>query len=104
VPGDAGQQRVIGLFFLLLECLPVVDYLSGILHLLRAEDMRVTMNQLVIDAPDNILDGELTSLSSNLSLQDNMQEKVAEFLAKLRGIAFIEGFQHLIALLEEAIP
>src|SRR4030042_3107858 len=73
------------------------------LHLQVTEDMRVTADDLIIDAFEYLSDVEFTIFTSNLSMQGDLEQQVSKLLAHMIRIICIQGNQGFIGLFQQVV-
>src|SRR5579883_2397876 len=84
-----------GDLLLAFDRLPVLHHLAGILDLDRAKDMRVTPDKLGIDVLQHIAESEMALLASNLCVQVDLEQKIAQFLSEVLQIVLLDGLGDL---------
>ncbi len=65
-----------------------------------AEDVGVTPDQLGGDGLDHVAEPEHALLARHLGVKDDLEQQVAQFVAKVGEIATLDGIHHLIGFLD----
>jgi hypothetical protein len=63
--------------------------------------MRVAANQFFVEFGDNIGDGEAALLASDLSVKEDLEKEVTEFLGELGIVCAIEGIEDFVGFFDE---
>jgi hypothetical protein len=71
---------------------------------LRVEDVRMTFDHLLRDAPSHVVDVEVTGLTRHLREQHHLKEQVPQLLLNGLGIARFNGVDDLVGLLDDVGP
>lgn len=100
--GDAGCDGITfqPLFFG-LDALPLRKHLLGGMGLGIAEDVGVTMDELIADRLRDGVEIEPVTLPCDLSVEDDLEENVAEFFDQVRVIPFLDRFDHFIGFFDQ---
>src|SRR5450432_1755119 len=62
--------------------------------------MRVPPGQLLVDGIERVVDAEQVLLRGHLSIENSLQEEVAEFFGQAGPIAPVDSVQHFVRLFE----
>ena len=93
--------------FICFELVPVVENIRRRREISIAENMRVTQYKLFGHAVSHVIDRKITSLGADGRVKNDLQQEVAEFLAKVRGIAglvgLVNGVKGFVRLLEQVL-
>jgi hypothetical protein len=89
-------------FFSFFEFVPFFqDFGGGVDWAGGAEDVRVAADELVIDAADDIVEGEGGAFGGELGVEDDVEQEVAEFLLEEGIIGGVDGFEDFVSFFEE---
>jgi hypothetical protein len=92
-----------GGLFLALDAVPLlVELVEGDLAGLFAEDMGVASDQFLTDGAGDVLDVEPPRLGGDLGVEEDGEEKVAEFLAEVFVVLAVDGLEDLGSFLDQA--
>ena len=75
--------------------------LTGVGHHSVPEHVRVPARHFRAEALDDVLHREFTRLCTQLTVEHDLEQQVAELLHEVVARAFIDRFQHLVGLLDE---
>jgi hypothetical protein len=75
----------------------------GIIEIHVAENVGMTPDQLVIDAPGHVIEIEVAPLIGQLGMEDHLQQDIAQFLAHVLHIIAVNGVQQLAGLVDERL-
>ena len=102
--GDAVRHRCAPLL-LGFQRMPVGFHLLSGVRIDVREDVWVAPDQFFDDATSDVVNvpALLPSLLSNACMEDNLQQKIPEFLAQAGVIAAFDRFDGLVGLLDEVL-
>lgn len=86
---------------LLFDDFPVAEDLGGVFGALFAEDMRVAANHLLIDFADDIGDGEARFFASDLGVEEDLEEEIAEFFCEFGVIMAFQRVEDFVGLFDQ---
>jgi len=86
------------LSFLLLDLFPITQYVGGGFGSSGAEDVGVAANHLLVDLTDDVGNIEALFLMCDLRVEENLEEKVAEFFGEFGVIGRVERIEDLVSL------
>ena len=81
-----------------------LDRIAGSHRRLISEYVRVAADQLAVQPGDHIRDGEVPGLARHLGIEQHLQQKIAQLLAKIGPMPPLDGVEDLIALFEGIFP
>src|SRR5690606_267360 len=91
---------LLGLFGL-LEFLPVLEDGLGIRRVGIAKDVRVPADELFRDGRDDVVDVKPARLACDLTVEDYLQEDVAQLFDQGPVVALIDRVQHFVGLFDQ---
>jgi len=80
---------------------PVAEDFGGGFGVNVAEDVRVAANHLVVNFADDVVDGEAALLGSDLRVEKNLEEEIAEFFGEFGVVVRVEGVQDFVGFFNE---
>ena len=89
-----------GLFFGVLDLLPVAQDGVGVSDLRAREDMGVAADELCVEIRRDIGDVEVARLGGHLRVEEHLQQEVAEFVLQVWPCTALNGVEDLVGLLE----
>ena len=102
MPGQAGLLPVLpgrpGLFFSPFDLLP-----GQVLLHLPAEKPGVTVHHLFTDPIDHVVNGKISLLLFDLTVDHDLVQHVSQLLAQIFRILVVDGLQDLSALLHQIL-
>ena len=103
--GDTAEDRLVAVFLLLFELLPLLAHLGGCLHIAALAsfgriDVWMTEDEFVAKFVADLGDIELRLLFSNFGVEADVEEHVAEFFHNLVRIAFHQGIREFVRLFD----
>ena len=69
-----------------------------------SKDVGVAADQLAIEAGNHIRDGEVTRLVGHLRIKEDLEQEVAQLLAKVGPMAPLDRVEDLVGFLERIFP
>ncbi len=105
--GHTAQQGgrlhcAIGILLRSFDALPVAQHILRPVDLHIGEDMRVAAHKLAAYTRQHIAQVKLPTLGSDLGMDHHLHQQIAQLLAQIQPVAAVQGFEHLIGLLENA--
>ena len=80
---------------------PVAEDVGGGFGGGGAEDVGVPANHFVVDFTDYGRDVEATFFVGDLRVEENLEEKVAEFLGEFGVVGGVQGIEHFVGFLDQ---
>ena len=98
---EALSYRLLGLAFLLFDLFPVAEDVGGGLGGGGAEDVGMAANHFRVDFADDVGDGEAFFFVSDLSVEEDLKEEIAEFLGELGVVSRVESVKDFVGFFDE---
>ena len=98
--GNAFENGLVAAFFLKFELFPALFNLAGCFGLGVSEDMRMAVDQLLAKAVAYIFDVERRFFFTDLGIEDNVQEQVAQFFFDVIVVIFHDGIAQLVSFFD----
>src|SRR5262245_25288058 len=90
-----------GVFLFALDRFPLFKHCAGVARFARAEHMRMPPDEFVRYVSNYLLNAEPAGFACDLSMHYHEQQKIAEFLAKMRVVLRARGLGRFVCLLNE---
>src|SRR5205085_1594233 len=68
----------------------------------RAEDVRVAPDELLVDLARDVVEIEIPAFGRELGVKHHLDQHVPEFLAHVRDVVPVDGFEQFAALVDQA--
>jgi hypothetical protein len=99
----AGSRRYEGFGGALLsfDDFPVAEDFGGVFSALGSEDVGMAANHFLVDFADDVGDVEAAFFAGNLRVEENLEEKVAEFFGEFGVVGAIHGIEDFVGFFDE---
>jgi len=98
------ERGLLGALLLQFDLLPLSDDGLGVAEFGPVpEDVGVAAHHLLVHLAGDVVEGELPGLGRHLSVQDDMEQQVAQFLPEVGVVLPVDGLQELADLLDQAV-
>ena len=69
-----------------------------------AEDVGMAAQEFGVDRSEHVGDGEGPLVRADLGMEPHLEQDVAELLRQVAAVAFVDGVDGLVALLDDVAP
>ena len=97
---NAGKHGLVAVLFLALELLPVLDHLARRLGLHVAIDVGMPVDKLVAEHVADVCYIEVTRFGADLSIEDDVQEQVAQLLGDVMHVVRQDGVGQFVGFFD----
>ena len=88
-------------FFFGFDSFPMLEDFVGVLNFYVAEDVGVAADKFFVNFVGDVTDGEVACFFSNLGVEEDMEEDIAEFFTHVGEVLTVYGVEELGVFFDE---